>query len=334
MLRSDSLAPPAARARGLRRSSRTFPRQPWRHRPHAGAAAHTAAGGATGGQRAAARRRQPGAGRRSGARRCRHRRCPPSPPSPAVRIGVWSPPRRSTAMRWCRTSPWWTRKARTAAMPEGAAVPAAAWAAATPATLQQSASRSRPEDRRLAHRHPDRAGDGRPQQPVPPPRQGHGGGCHRRPRRRRRIARPSRCAPASACSGRTCRQRPTDADFTVQGQVKAVPIPGNKQRIEIQWMIKNATGPGPRPGGPAQRNSRRHAGPLLGRRRRGGGHRGIRRRERRDQAPDAADTGPQPAQASHPAAQNAAVRGQPGTAGARRTRFRRRSRCDDHQPRP
>jgi hypothetical protein len=32
------------------------------------------------------------------------------------------------------------------------------------------------------------------------------------------------------------------ADFTVQGQVKAVPIPGGKQRIEIQWIIKNAKG--------------------------------------------------------------------------------------------
>jgi hypothetical protein len=34
----------------------------------------------------------------------------------------------------------------------------------------------------------------------------------------------------------------TGADFTVQGQVRAVPIPGNKQRIEIQWIIKNAKG--------------------------------------------------------------------------------------------
>ena len=47
-------------------------------------------------------------------------------------------------------------------------------------------------------------------------------------------------------------------------------------------------GPGPRPGDPAQRDPRRHAGPLLGRRRRGGGHRGVRRRQRRDQAPDPA----------------------------------------------
>ena len=28
----------------------------------------------------------------------------------------------------------------------------------------------------------------------------------------------------------------------MQGQVRAVPIAGNKQRIEIQWLIKNAAG--------------------------------------------------------------------------------------------
>jgi hypothetical protein len=32
------------------------------------------------------------------------------------------------------------------------------------------------------------------------------------------------------------------ADFVVKGEVKAVPIPGNRQRIEIQWIITDAKG--------------------------------------------------------------------------------------------
>lgn len=31
-------------------------------------------------------------------------------------------------------------------------------------------------------------------------------------------------------------------DFTIQGQVKIVPIPGGKQRVEIQWIISDAKG--------------------------------------------------------------------------------------------
>jgi hypothetical protein len=35
---------------------------------------------------------------------------------------------------------------------------------------------------------------------------------------------------------------PTGADFVVQGQVKVVPIPQAKERVEIQWIIKTASG--------------------------------------------------------------------------------------------
>ena len=35
---------------------------------------------------------------------------------------------------------------------------------------------------------------------------------------------------------------PTGADFTVQGQVKVVPIPGGKERVEIQWIVAAAGG--------------------------------------------------------------------------------------------
>ena len=35
---------------------------------------------------------------------------------------------------------------------------------------------------------------------------------------------------------------PTGADFVVQGEVKVVPIPKGKQRVEIQWIVKTATG--------------------------------------------------------------------------------------------
>ncbi|HEX5327501.1 MAG TPA: hypothetical protein VFW75_12590, partial [Acetobacteraceae bacterium] len=32
------------------------------------------------------------------------------------------------------------------------------------------------------------------------------------------------------------------ADFTVQGEVRMVPIAGGQQRVEIQWIIKDAKG--------------------------------------------------------------------------------------------
>nr|WP_294507820.1 hypothetical protein [uncultured Rhodopila sp.] len=35
---------------------------------------------------------------------------------------------------------------------------------------------------------------------------------------------------------------PTGADFRVEGQVKMVPIPGRKERVEIQWSVKTASG--------------------------------------------------------------------------------------------
>ncbi|HEY1412493.1 MAG TPA: hypothetical protein VGF36_10140 [Rhodopila sp.] len=35
---------------------------------------------------------------------------------------------------------------------------------------------------------------------------------------------------------------PTGADFVVQGQVKVVPIPKGQERVEIQWIVKTASG--------------------------------------------------------------------------------------------
>jgi hypothetical protein len=35
---------------------------------------------------------------------------------------------------------------------------------------------------------------------------------------------------------------PTGADFKVEGQVKIVPQPGRKERVEIQWSVKTASG--------------------------------------------------------------------------------------------
>ena len=34
----------------------------------------------------------------------------------------------------------------------------------------------------------------------------------------------------------------TGADFIVQGEVKVVPIPKHKERVEIQWIVKTGTG--------------------------------------------------------------------------------------------
>lgn len=124
---------------------------------------------------------------------------------------------------------------------EGAAVPTAAWAAAAPTTLHQSAADAAPKIAELL------TGIETARQMADP---------HSLFNRRAKVlvadvtgapgdgndALTRQMRTHLALLGPTVQTTPDGADFTVQGQVKAVPIPGQKQRIEIQWIIKNAAG--------------------------------------------------------------------------------------------
>ena len=42
--------------------------------------------------------------------------------------------------------------------------------------------------------------------------------------------------------GETVQAKPAGADFVVRGQVHMVPLPNDKQRVEIQWIVDTAAG--------------------------------------------------------------------------------------------
>jgi hypothetical protein len=116
-----------------------------------------------------------------------------------------------------------------------------------------------------------------------------------------------------ALLGPTVQTSPAGADFTVRGQVRAVPIPDNKQRIEVQWLIKNAAGQdlgrvvqlNEIPAGTLDHAWGDVAG-VVATEASGGVNDVIKRQTQ-------PDTATVPVQAQQPAVQNATVRGQPGT---------------------
>jgi hypothetical protein len=124
---------------------------------------------------------------------------------------------------------------------EGAPVPTAAWAAATPETLHQSAAAAAPAiaalltnietAREMAD--PNSLFNRRAKVMVADVTGAPGDG---------NVSLTDQMRTHLALLGPTVLTAAAGADYTVQGQVKAVPIPANKQRIEIQWMIKNAAG--------------------------------------------------------------------------------------------
>jgi hypothetical protein len=124
---------------------------------------------------------------------------------------------------------------------EGAAVPVAAWAAATPATLQQSAAEAAPKiaalltgietTREMAD--PHSLFNRRAKVMVAEVTGAPGDGDDSLTRQMRAHL---------ALLGPTVQTTAAGSDFVVQGEVKAVPIGGHQQRIEIQWIIKNAAG--------------------------------------------------------------------------------------------
>jgi hypothetical protein len=124
---------------------------------------------------------------------------------------------------------------------EGAAVPTPAWAAADPATLQQTAADAAPKiaalltsietAREIAD--PNSLYNRRAKVMVADVTGAPGDGD---------TSLTQQMRTHLALLGPTVQTTPAGADFTVRGQVRAVPIPDNKQRIEVQWIIKNAAG--------------------------------------------------------------------------------------------
>jgi hypothetical protein len=124
---------------------------------------------------------------------------------------------------------------------EGAAVPVATWASATPDTLQQSANEAAPKiavlltnietAREMAD--PTSLYNRRAKVMVADVTGAPGDGDDSLTRQMRTRL---------ALLGPEVQTAPVGADYTVRGQVKAVPIAGNQQRIEIQWLIRNAAG--------------------------------------------------------------------------------------------
>jgi len=124
---------------------------------------------------------------------------------------------------------------------EGAAVPIAAWAAATQATLHQSAADAAPKiatlltsietTREMAD--PNSLFNRRAKVMVADVTGAPGDGD---------TSLTDQMRTRLALLGPQVQTTASGADFTVQGQVRAVPIADHKQRIEIQWIIKNAKG--------------------------------------------------------------------------------------------
>ncbi len=124
---------------------------------------------------------------------------------------------------------------------EGAAVPTATWAAADPATLQQTAADAAPKiaalltniETALELADPNSLYNRRAKVMVADVTGAPGDGD---------TSLTQQMRSHLALLGPTVQTSPAGADFTVRGQVRAVPIPDNKQRIEVQWLIKNAAG--------------------------------------------------------------------------------------------
>lgn len=124
---------------------------------------------------------------------------------------------------------------------EGPPVTAATWTRADPATLREAAANGVPVIADLLSRiqGTDQRADpnslfNRPAHVWIPPVQGAPGDGNQslQQQLRRELAK----------LGPVVQDQPDGADFNVQGQVRAVPIAGGMQRIEIQWTVLGASG--------------------------------------------------------------------------------------------
>ena len=124
---------------------------------------------------------------------------------------------------------------------EGTAVPAAAWAAADPATLRQSAAEAAPKiallltnietARQMAD--PNSLYNRRARVMVADVTGAPGDGD---------VVLTRQLRLRLAALGPIVQQTETNADYTVRGSVKMTPVPGEQQRVEISWLISNAAG--------------------------------------------------------------------------------------------
>jgi hypothetical protein len=124
---------------------------------------------------------------------------------------------------------------------EGEPIPLDLWATASPALMQQVAGEAAPRigavltSIRIAH---DKADPGslynRPARVLVVDVTGAPGDGNQ--------ALTQQMRARLAVLGPVVLTTPTGADFKVEGQVKVVPIPARKERVEIQWSVKTASG--------------------------------------------------------------------------------------------
>ena len=124
---------------------------------------------------------------------------------------------------------------------ETAPVPTAAWAAAAPATLNKSAAEAAPKiaallnDVETTRQMADTNGpdDHRARVMVADVQGAPGDG---------NVALTREMRTRLRALGSNVQTTTNDADFTVQGKVRMVPMPGKQERVEIQWIVKDAKG--------------------------------------------------------------------------------------------
>ena len=120
---------------------------------------------------------------------------------------------------------------------EGTPVPAQAWAAATDATLDKAAADAAPKISALLttiqHADPNSLYNRIAKVEVPDVTGAPGDGD---------VSLTKQMRAHLAALGPVVQDGTAGADFIVQGNVKMVPIPGNQQRVEIQWAVRTPSG--------------------------------------------------------------------------------------------
>ena len=120
---------------------------------------------------------------------------------------------------------------------EGSPVPAQDWANATGATLTHVASDAAPKISGLLtsiqHADPTSLYNRIAKVDVPDVTGAPGDG---------NVSLTKQIRAHLAALGPLVQDTPAGADFIVQGSVKMVPIPGNQQRVEIQWAVSKPSG--------------------------------------------------------------------------------------------